>query len=123
MTVCHHSPSLSSPPKCLLSPPHPPSLQAYALSRDRGLPFSSLLRRLSPWGVPSNAIVLAGLIATVLNLPLLIGNSAYYAVVGTATTAWFTAYSIPIIFRILAPHDKFPAGPFALAKVVGRTGR
>ena len=93
------------------------------MSRDHGLPFSFLWRQVNSWGVPFNAIILSGLLAVILNLPLLAGNSAYYAVVGTATTAWFTAYAVPIAFRLATPDALFPRGPFLLADYVGAWGR
>ena len=99
-------------------------MQAYALSRARGLPLSTLWCRLTPWGVPSHAILLSGLIAVAFNLPLLAGVNAYYAVVGTATTAWFAAYAVPIALRLscylTVSQGNFLAGPFSLEKFFGR---
>ena len=111
----------SVPPPVLLPLRNP---QAYALSRDHGLPLSSLLCRLTSWGVPSHAILLSGLIAVAFNLPLLAGINAYYAVVGTATTAWFTAYAVPIALRLwcyaAGSHaGSFYAGPFSLERFFG----
>lgn len=97
--------------------------QAYALSRDHGLPLASVWRQVNSWGVPFYAILLAAIIAILLNIPLLAGNAAYYAVTGTATTAWFTAYAVPIGFRLTSSANTFVPGPFSLADYVGATGR
>ena len=127
-TNLHTSPTYSPLLLSLhLLPPLPPllfpSTQAYALSRDHGLPFASLWRQVNSWGVPVYAILLSVLISVIFNIPLLAGNSAYYAVTGTATTAWFTAYAVPIGFRLTAPQSSFVPGPFCLAEFVGPIGR
>lgn len=93
------------------------------MSRDNGLPFSFLWRQVNSWRVPFNAIILAALIAILLNVPLLAGNTAYYAVAGTTTTAWFSAYAVPIGFRLMASEGRFVPGPFCLASYVGEIGR
>ena len=98
-------------------------LQAYALSRDSGLPLSYLWCHVSSFRVPVNAVILCGAIAVALLLPLLIGDSAFFAVAGAAAASWFAAYAITISFRLLTPEEKFTPGPFLISGYIGRTGR
>lgn len=61
-------------------------LQVYALSRDNGVPFSPMWRRIHPVRkVPVNAVWLCAAIATILGLPILKLNVIFSAIISIST--------------------------------------
>lgn len=92
---------------------------AYALSRDRGLPFSSLWVRLSRDKVPVLAVWLVGGIAVAVTLPVLKSNVVFFAVTSMSTVGWVGGYAVPIFFRLRNAESKFHPGPFYLGDYVG----
>lgn len=97
-------------------------VQAYALARDGGLPFSSLFSRIDSRKVPIPAVILTCSIALVSLIPSLVTLTAYYAVTGMATVGWFSAYAVPICLRLVLPESKFTPGPFYMTKYIGVIG-
>ncbi|XP_043720729.1 amino-acid permease BAT1 homolog [Telopea speciosissima] len=92
----------------------------YALSRDGGIPFSSIWRLLHPkYKVPKNAVWLCAAIAIVLGLPLLKVNVVFTAILSINTVGWIGSYAVPIFARLVMDEKNFKPGPFFL----GRTRR
>lgn len=100
----------------------PRAVQAYALARDRGLPFSSLFSRIDSRKVPIPGVLLTCGIALVSLIPSLFTLTAYYAVTAMATIGWFSAYAVPMYLRLVMPESSFVPGPFYMAKYLGVTG-
>ncbi|CAI7828616.1 unnamed protein product, partial [Closterium sp. NIES-54] len=108
-----------------LPAPHPPSphRQAYSLSRDSGLPFASLWRRVNHSRTPIYAVWLCCSIAILFSLPLLDDSSTFHFITSLATVAWVGSYAVPIFFRLIQSDEDFEPGAFSLAPYVGHTGR
>jgi amino acid transporter len=82
------------------------SRMCFAFSRDRGLPFSDKLQRVSKDGVPVTAVIAMALCALIITLPALKGNSAgdpfpwaFFAVVSITVIGLYIAFAIPIYLR------------------------
>lgn len=89
----------------------------YALSRDRGIPFSSIWRKLHPkHKVPSNAVWLCAAICILLGLPILKVNVVFTAITSICTIGWVGGYAVPIFARMTMAEKNFKAGPFYLGK-------
>ncbi|KDO57519.1 hypothetical protein CISIN_1g010352mg [Citrus sinensis] len=89
----------------------------YALSRDKGIPFSSIWRQLHPkHKVPSNAVWLCAAICIILGLPILKVNVVFTAITSICTIGWVGGYAVPIFARMVMAEQKFNAGPFYLGK-------
>ncbi|GMY06667.1 amino-acid permease BAT1 homolog [Fagus crenata] len=75
----------------------------YALSRDGGIPFSPIWRKIHPkHKVPLNAVWLCAVIFT--------------AIVSISTIGWVGAYAIPIFARLVMDEKNFRPGPFYLGR-------
>eukprot|EP00246_Nothoceros_aenigmaticus_P017980 TRINITY_DN919_c0_g3_i1.p1 TRINITY_DN919_c0_g3~~TRINITY_DN919_c0_g3_i1.p1 ORF type:complete len:526 (+),score=52.25 TRINITY_DN919_c0_g3_i1:127-1578(+) len=89
----------------------------YALSRDGGVPYSKIFRKLHPkYKVPANAVWLCAFFAALLSLPVLKSDVAFNAIASITTIGWVGGYSVPIFFRITMPRGKFKHGPFYLGR-------
>ncbi|CAN6567534.1 unnamed protein product [Malus baccata var. baccata] len=89
----------------------------YALSRDQGIPFSSVWKKLHPkHKVPSNAVWLCAAICILLGLPILKVNVVFTAITSICTIGWVGGYAVPIFARLVMPEKNFNAGPFYLGK-------
>ncbi|WVZ85714.1 hypothetical protein U9M48_032605 [Paspalum notatum var. saurae] len=89
----------------------------YALSRDRGIPFSSVWRRIHPrHKVPANAVWLCAAVCALLGLPILRINVVFTAITSIATIGWVGGYAVPIFARMVMREDKFRPGPFYLGR-------
>ncbi|KAK2967885.1 hypothetical protein RJ640_012365 [Escallonia rubra] len=89
----------------------------YALSRDNGIPFSPIWRRLHPkHKVPINAVWLCAAIAVILGLPILKLNVIFNAIISISTIGWVGGYAIPIFARLIMAEEDFKPGPFYLGK-------
>ncbi|CAK9160350.1 unnamed protein product [Ilex paraguariensis] len=89
----------------------------YALSRDKGIPFSPIWRRLHPiHKVPVNAVWLCATISTVLGLPILKLNVIFNAIISISTVGWVGGYAVPIFARLVMAEKNFKPGPFYLGK-------
>ncbi|CAI8588901.1 unnamed protein product [Vicia faba] len=89
----------------------------YALSRDKGVPFSFLWRKLHPkHKVPTNAVWLCAAICILLGLPILKVNVVFTAITSICTIGWVGGYAVPIFARMVMPEKNFKAGPFYLGK-------
>ncbi|KAL6223227.1 hypothetical protein ACLB2K_006615 [Fragaria x ananassa] len=87
----------------------------YALSRDQGVPFSSVWRKIHPkHKVPSNAVWLCAAICILLGLPILKVNVVFVAITSICTIGWVGGYAVPIFARMVMPEKNFKAGPFYL---------
>ncbi|KAJ4953134.1 hypothetical protein NE237_029966 [Protea cynaroides] len=92
----------------------------YALSRDAGVPFSSIWRQLHPkYKVPKNAVWLCAAISILIGLPILKLNVVFNAIISISTIGWVGSYAVPIFSRLVMDEKNFKPGPFYL----GRTGR
>ncbi|KAL5538823.1 hypothetical protein UlMin_044133 [Ulmus minor] len=75
----------------------------YALSRDKGIPFSSVWQKLHPkHKVPSNAVWLF--------------NVVFTAITSICTIGWVGGYAVPIFARMVMKEKNFKPGPFYLGK-------
>ncbi|CAN0917497.1 Uncharacterized amino-acid permease C15C4.04c [Linum grandiflorum] len=93
------------------------SIQVYALSRDKGIPFSSVWRKIHPkHKVPSNAVWLCAAICILLGLPILKVNVVFTAITSICTIGWVGGYAVPIFARMVMDEKNFKAGPFYLGK-------
>lgn len=89
----------------------------YALSRDKGIPFSSIWRQLHPkYKVPSNAVWLCAAICILLGLPILKVNVVFTAITSICTIGWVGGYAVPIFARLVMAEKNFNPGPFYLGK-------
>jgi amino acid transporter len=92
-------------------------LQVYALSRDKGIPFSSVWRKVHPkHKVPSNAVWLCAAICILLGLPILKVNVVFTAITSICTIGWVGGYAVPIFARMVMAEKDFKPGPFYLGK-------
>ncbi|XP_034691407.1 amino-acid permease BAT1 homolog [Vitis riparia] len=89
----------------------------YALSRDEGIPFSSIWRKVHPkHKVPSNAVWLCAVICILLGLPILKVNVVFTAITSICTIGWVGGYAVPIFARMVMAEKNFKPGPFYLGK-------
>ncbi|VAH47927.1 unnamed protein product [Triticum turgidum subsp. durum] len=87
----------------------------YALSRDRGVPFSSVWRKIHPTRkVPGNAVWLCAAVCALLGLPILWINVVFTAITSIATIGWVGGYAVPIFARMVMREEDFRPGPFYL---------
>ena len=87
----------------------------YALSRDRGVPLSSVWRRIHPrHKVPANAVWLCAAVCALLGLPILRLNVVFTAITSVATIGWVGGYAVPIFARMVMREEDFRPGPFYL---------
>ena len=92
-------------------------VQVYALSRDEGIPFSSIWRKVHPkHKVPSNAVWLCAVICILLGLPILKVNVVFTAITSICTIGWVGGYAVPIFARMVMAEKNFKPGPFYLGK-------
>ncbi|KAF9609774.1 hypothetical protein IFM89_018222 [Coptis chinensis] len=89
----------------------------YALSRDKGIPYSHIWRKVHPkHKVPTNAVWLCAALCIVLGLPILKLNVAFTAITSIATVGWVGGYSVPIFARMVMDEKNFKPGPFYLGR-------
>ncbi|KAF3447036.1 hypothetical protein FNV43_RR12216 [Rhamnella rubrinervis] len=89
----------------------------YALSRDRGIPFSPAWRKVHPKSrVPTNAVWLCAAICMLLGLPILKLDVVFTAIISISTVGWVGGYAIPIFARLVMDEENFKPGPFYLGK-------
>uniref|UniRef100_A0A0E0P9F0 Amino acid permease n=1 Tax=Oryza rufipogon TaxID=4529 RepID=A0A0E0P9F0_ORYRU len=89
----------------------------YALSRDRGVPLSSVWRRVHPrHRVPANAVWLCAAACALLGLPILWINVVFTAITSIATIGWVGGYAVPIFARMVMREEDFSPGPFYLRR-------
>lgn len=92
----------------------------YALSRDKGIPYSPIWRKIHPKNkVPTNAVWLSAAIGIILGLPILKLDVIFTAIISISTIGWVGGYAIPIFARLIMKEENFKPGPFYL----GRTSR
>ncbi|KDP32854.1 hypothetical protein JCGZ_12146 [Jatropha curcas] len=89
----------------------------YALSRDNGIPFSHVWRRIHPkYKVPRNAVWLCAAIAIILGLPILKLDVVFTAIISISTIGWVGGYAVPIFARLMMDEKNFKPGPFYLGR-------
>ncbi|KAL6011682.1 hypothetical protein ACLOJK_002130 [Asimina triloba] len=89
----------------------------YALSRDQGIPFSSIWRKLHPkHKVPANAVWLCAAVCILLGLPILKVNVVLTAITSVCTIGWVGGYAVPIFARMVMAEKNFIPGPFYLGR-------
>jgi amino acid transporter len=78
---------------CLLANMLVATRLTYSMARDNMLPFSGILRRVSPTRqTPMYAVVALGVLSTVLLLSALVNEQAFTYILGIATLAFFSVY-------------------------------
>lgn len=93
------------------------SRQAWAFSRDNGLPLSRLFKRVdSRFAIPMYAIALTGVISTVLALIQIGSYVAFNAIVSLTVSSYLSSYLIAIVCLILKKThgEKIKLGPWNL---------
>lgn len=89
----------------------------YALSRDGGIPFSRIWRKVHPrYKVPANAVWLCAVLCMLLGLPILKVNVLFTAITSICTIGWVGGYAVPIFARMIMPSKNFKPGPFYLGR-------
>ncbi|XP_022768116.1 amino-acid permease BAT1 homolog isoform X1 [Durio zibethinus] len=89
----------------------------YALSRDRGIPFSQIWRKVHPKRkVPTNAVWLCAAISIILGLPILKLDVVFTAIISISTIGWVGSYAVPIFARLVMDEKNFKPGPFYLGR-------
>ncbi|KAL9396090.1 hypothetical protein Peur_010343 [Populus x canadensis] len=89
----------------------------YALSRDNGIPFSPIWRKIHPkYKVPTNAVWLCAAISIILGLPILKLDVIFTAIVSISTIGWVGGYAVPIFARLVMAEKNFKPGPFYLGR-------
>jgi amino acid transporter len=96
------------------------SRMCFAFSRDGAIPGWRLWSKVNKERVPFNAVILMAVVALIVTLPALKGNSAgvpvaFLAVVSITVIGLYIAYGIPIYLRLRA-GDRFTPGPWTLGK-------
>ncbi|XP_038981582.1 amino-acid permease BAT1 homolog [Phoenix dactylifera] len=92
------------------------SRMAYAFSRDRAMPLSSLWHKVNKQEVPLNAVWLSAFISFCMALTSLGNLVAFQAMVSIATVGLYIAYALPIFFRVTVARKSFVPGPFNLGR-------
>ncbi|CAI5532812.1 unnamed protein product, partial [Closterium sp. Naga37s-1] len=98
------------------------SRAAYAISRDKGLPFAFIWRQVNRDKTPIYSVWLCCAVAILFSLPLLKDSFLFSAITSLATVAWVGGYAVPIFFRLIQREEDFEPGPFYLSKYVGVWG-
>jgi amino acid transporter len=88
------------------------SRMIYAFSRDGAVPGSSIWHSLNRRRIPANAVVLAGVAAFVLGIPVLWNSVVFTALVSLSVIAIYIAYVMPTFTRLLSRN--FTPGPWNL---------
>ncbi len=95
------------------------SRMCFAFSRDKGLPGSARLSKVSKDGVPVAAVITMAIAALLITLPALEGDGAFpyafFAVVSITVIGLYIAYVIPIFLRWRV-GDAFEPGPWTNGK-------
>lgn len=93
------------------------SRQVYAFSRDNGLPFSNIWKRVGKkYPVPFNAVIFTCFISLVLGLLCLIDDASASALFSLNVAGNNLAWGTPTFMRITWGRDLFRPGPFYLGK-------
>ncbi|HET7388806.1 MAG TPA: amino acid permease [Nocardioidaceae bacterium] len=95
------------------------SRMTFAFSRDRAIPGSRTLSRVSATRVPANAVVFVAIIGAIITLPALKGIGgipiAFYAITSVAVIGLYLAFAIPIFLRWKLGDD-FEPGSWTLGR-------
>ncbi|KAK5111932.1 hypothetical protein LTR85_011679 [Meristemomyces frigidus] len=85
------------------------SRQAWAFSRNNGLPLSRYFKRVDPrWTIPMYTIALTGVVSALLALINIGSSVAFNAIVSLVTASYLSSYLIPIVLMILKRLRKEP---------------
>ena len=91
--------------------------QIFALSRDGGVPYSKILRKVNRRAqVPVNAVWVAAVCAMLLGIPILKLNVVFTAITSICTIGWVGGYAVPIFARMVIKDENFKPGPFRLGR-------
>jgi amino acid transporter len=96
------------------------SRMCFAFSRDGAVPGHNLWRRLNRHNTPTWSVLLVAVLALVITIPALFGNSAglpvaFYAVTSITTIGLYIAYILPVMLR-WRMGDKFEPGVWNLGR-------
>jgi amino acid transporter len=93
------------------------SRMTFAFSRDRAIPGSGALSKVSRSRVPANAVVFVAVVGAIITLPALKGIGgiplAFYAITSVAVIGLYLAFAIPIFLR-WRMGDAFETGSWTL---------
>ncbi len=96
------------------------SRAVYAFGRDHGLPYNTLWQKVDTTEdeqiVPTNALLLSVVVASILGLFSLVSSSAFSAFIGCSVIALNVANGIPILASILDKRRKIRGAAFKLRK-------
>ncbi len=106
---------------CLLSNTLVGTRLLYSLSRDNMMPFSHALRHVAPGRkVPSTSVLVLGVVSILMLLSALVSTQAFNYLLGIASLAFFTTYTLQTIGLLVAHHrGRIPvpeAGTFDLGR-------
>lgn len=91
------------------------SRQTWAFARDDALPFSSILKKITPRGIPYFSLCFDVIIALLIGLLILAGDTAAEAIFSLGVTSLYLAWCLPIWFRTaFFDRDAFDPGVFYL---------
>ncbi|KAL3729043.1 hypothetical protein ACJRO7_033614 [Eucalyptus globulus] len=89
----------------------------YALSRDKGIPFSSIWRKAHPkHKVPSNAVWLCAAVCVLIGIPILKVNVVFTTITSKCRIGWVSGYVVTIFGKMVMEEKNFKPGPFYLGK-------
>lgn len=89
----------------------------WAFAKDQGLPFSGFFSYVHPTlEVPTRALLLVGIIGTLVSLIYVGSATAFNAIISLQTLGLYSSYTIPILFILLRKlrGPEPPYGPFKL---------
>ncbi|EMC93957.1 hypothetical protein BAUCODRAFT_216276 [Baudoinia panamericana UAMH 10762] len=95
------------------------SRQAWAFSRDHGLPLSKVFRRVDArWAIPVWTIALTGVINALLGLINIGSSVAFNAIVSLVVSSYLSSYLIPIVLMIMKRlrGERVQLGPWTLGR-------
>ncbi|KAI0155717.1 amino acid/polyamine transporter I [Pestalotiopsis sp. NC0098] len=89
----------------------------WGFARDGGLPWSQYLTHVnSDWKVPARAIVVQGIIISLVGVLYTFSSTVLEAILSVSTIALTISYAMPIIVLLWVGREKLPPGPFRLGR-------
>ncbi|KAM5344785.1 hypothetical protein ACJ41O_010647 [Fusarium nematophilum] len=83
----------------------------WSFARDRGIPFGGYFSYVDPyWQVPGRALILQGVVITLIGVLYLFSSTALEAILSVSTIALTISYAIPISVLLVVGREKMPPG-------------
>lgn len=93
----------------------------WAFARDKGLPCSAYVSHLTEWNkCPSRAVVITGLVTSLLSLINIGSTTAFNALISLATIGFYFSYGIPILMfaiRRFSSERPIVFGPWSMGRL------